>query len=171
MKPYVPEEFWANRDFFFYEGMQLEVGPFFRDFSASYKGSAYTIPLDGDFHMVYYRSDLLEAAGMDDCFEVRVDGLDQAEMGFPGKPAPDVFLEAARRLGVEPAHAAVVEDAISGVRAGRDGDFGLVVGLGLVGQLAAQFLKAAGARVGSLSSRAACSRARAAASMASMILV
>ena len=72
---------------------------------------------------------VLEAAGMDDCFEVRVDGLDQAEMGFPGKPAPDVFLEAARRLGVEPAHAAVVEDAISGVRAGRDGDFGLVVGL------------------------------------------
>ena len=72
---------------------------------------------------------VLEAAGMDDCFEVRVDGLDQAEMGFPGKPAPDVFLEAARRLGVEPRSAAVVEDAISGVKAGRDGGFALVVGL------------------------------------------
>jgi alpha,alpha-trehalase len=72
---------------------------------------------------------VLQAAGMDDMFEVRVDGNDQAEMGFPGKPAPDVFLEAARRLGVEPAAACVVEDAISGVTAGRTGGFGLVVGL------------------------------------------
>ncbi|MGI9578004.1 MAG: trehalose-phosphatase, partial [Microthrixaceae bacterium] len=72
---------------------------------------------------------VLEAAGMDDCFEVRVDGLDQAEMGFPGKPSPDVFLEAAKRLGVDPSRAAVVEDAISGVHAGRAGDFGLVIGL------------------------------------------
>ncbi len=72
---------------------------------------------------------VLRAAGMLDLFEVRVDGLDAAEMGFPGKPAPDVFLEAARRLGVDPAAAAVVEDAISGVRAGRAGGFGLVVGL------------------------------------------
>lgn len=72
---------------------------------------------------------VLEVAGMDDLFEVRVDGIDQAEMGFPGKPAPDVFLEAARRLGVDPSRAAVVEDAISGVSAGRAGGFGLVVGL------------------------------------------
>jgi trehalose-phosphatase len=72
---------------------------------------------------------VLEVAGMDDLFEVRVDGIDQAEMGFPGKPAPDVFLEAARRLGIDPSHAAVVEDAISGVSAGRAGGFGLVVGL------------------------------------------
>lgn len=72
---------------------------------------------------------VLQAAGMEDMFEVRVDGNDQAEMGFPGKPAPDVFLEAARRLGVDASAAAVVEDAISGVKAGRAGDFGLVVGL------------------------------------------
>ena len=72
---------------------------------------------------------VLRAAGMLDLFEVRVDGNDAAEMGFPGKPAPDVFLEAAKRLGVEAAASAVVEDAISGVRAGRIGGFGLVVGL------------------------------------------
>jgi alpha,alpha-trehalase len=72
---------------------------------------------------------VLRAAGMLDLFEVRVDGNDAAEIGFPGKPAPDVFLEAARRLGVDPADSAVVEDAISGVRAGRVGGFGLVVGL------------------------------------------
>ncbi|MCP4436717.1 MAG: trehalose-phosphatase [Actinomycetia bacterium] len=72
---------------------------------------------------------VLHAAGMDDLFEARVDGLVQAEMGFPGKPAPDVFLEAASRLGVKPGAAGVVEDAISGVRAGREGDFGLVIGL------------------------------------------
>lgn len=72
---------------------------------------------------------VLDVAGMSELFEVRVDGIDQAELGFPGKPAPDVFLEAARRLGVEPSHAAVVEDAISGVTAARAGGFGLVVGL------------------------------------------
>ena len=72
---------------------------------------------------------VLRAAGMLELFEVRVDGLDAAEMGFPGKPAPDVFLEAARRLGVDAGACAVVEDAISGVRAGRAGGFGLVVGL------------------------------------------
>ena len=72
---------------------------------------------------------VLRSAGMLDLFEVRVDGNDAAEIGFPGKPAPDVFLEAARRLGVDPGSAAVVEDAISGVRAGRAGGFGLVVGL------------------------------------------
>jgi alpha,alpha-trehalase len=72
---------------------------------------------------------VLRAAGMLDLFDVRVDGNDAAAIGFPGKPAPDVFLEAARRLGVEPGEAGVVEDAISGVMAGRAGGFGLVVGL------------------------------------------
>lgn len=72
---------------------------------------------------------VLAAAGMDDMFEVRVDGNDAAALGFPGKPAPDVFLTAAARLGVDPSRAAIVEDAISGVEAGRAGDFALVIGL------------------------------------------
>jgi alpha,alpha-trehalase len=72
---------------------------------------------------------VLAAAGMDDLFEVRVDGNDAARLGFPGKPAPDVFLQAAQRLGVEPARSAIVEDAISGVQAGRAGGFAMVIGL------------------------------------------
>lgn len=77
---------------------------------------------------------ILQAAGIDALFEVRVDGNTATELGLAGKPAPDTFLEAARRLGVEPSQAAVVEDAISGVQAGRDGGFGLVVGVDRVGQ-------------------------------------
>ncbi|MEM9514845.1 MAG: trehalose-phosphatase [Actinomycetota bacterium] len=72
---------------------------------------------------------VIRAAGMEDLFEVRVDGNDAAELGFPGKPAPDVFLQAAARMGIDPSRAAVVEDAIKGVQAGRTGDFGLVIGL------------------------------------------
>jgi beta-phosphoglucomutase family hydrolase len=72
---------------------------------------------------------VLRAAGILDLFEVRVDGLVATEHGLPGKPAPDTFLEAARRLGVSPARAVAVEDAIAGVRAGRAGRFGLVVGV------------------------------------------
>src|SRR6516164_7274554 len=67
--------------------------------------------------------DVLRAAGILDLFEVRVDGLVATELGLPGKPAPDTFLEAARRLGVSPARAVAVEDAIAGVRAGRAGGF------------------------------------------------
>ena len=72
---------------------------------------------------------VLEAAKMADLFDARVDGGVIRELGMRGKPAPDSFLEAARRLGVEPKRAVVVEDAISGVQAGRAGDFGLVVGV------------------------------------------
>jgi len=72
---------------------------------------------------------VLEAGGIADLFEVRVDGVVAAEEGLPGKPAPDIFLAAARRLGVPPAEAVVVEDAVSGVQAGRAGRFGLVVGV------------------------------------------
>ncbi len=71
---------------------------------------------------------ILETAEIDDLFEVRVDGVTLAEEKIAGKPAPDMFVEAARRLGVEPSRAVVVEDAESGVEAGRTGGFGLVVG-------------------------------------------
>lgn len=73
--------------------------------------------------------EVLEAAGVVGLFEVRVDGNDAGRMGLPGKPDPAIFLEAARRLGVDPPTAMVVEDAVAGVEAGRRGRFGLVVGV------------------------------------------
>jgi alpha,alpha-trehalose phosphorylase len=74
-------------------------------------------------------TDVLRAAGIDAMFDLTVDGLDIVELGLNGKPAPDGFLEAARRLEVEPGRSVVVEDALAGVAAGRAGDFGLVVGV------------------------------------------
>jgi beta-phosphoglucomutase family hydrolase len=81
--------------------------------------------------------DVLEAIGLLDRFPEIVDGHVVAEGGLRGKPAPDTFLEGARRLGVSPEHAAVFEDALAGVQAGRAGDFGAVVGVDRVGQAAA----------------------------------
>lgn len=72
---------------------------------------------------------VLKSAGLLDMFDARVDGVVAAERGLPGKPAPDTFLAAARDLGATPDRAVVVEDAISGVQAGRAGGFGLVVGV------------------------------------------
>jgi beta-phosphoglucomutase family hydrolase len=72
---------------------------------------------------------VLDAAGIGDLFEVRVDGIDAEHLGLAGKPAPDLFLEAARRLGVRPERAVVVEDAVAGVQAGHDGHFALVIGV------------------------------------------
>ncbi len=72
---------------------------------------------------------VLKAAKIDHLFETRVDGLTLAELGLPGKPAPDGFLRAAKVLGASPARSVVVEDAISGVEAGRAGQFGLVLGV------------------------------------------
>jgi alpha,alpha-trehalose phosphorylase len=73
--------------------------------------------------------DVLRAAGMADLFELTVDGLDIVRLALPGKPAPDAFLEAARRMDVAPRNAVVVEDALAGVAAGRAGCFGLVIGV------------------------------------------
>jgi len=88
-------------------------------------------------------SDILAAAGIGDLFEVCIDGRTAAEQGLRGKPAPDTFLAAARALAVEPAEAAVFEDALAGVAAGRAGGFGVVVGVDRVGH--AQALRARGA--------------------------
>jgi beta-phosphoglucomutase family hydrolase len=73
---------------------------------------------------------VLEAAGLTQLFEVRVDGIDLRRLGLPGKPAPDIFLEAARRLKTSADRAVVFEDAVVGVEAGRAGRFRLVVGIG-----------------------------------------
>ncbi len=72
---------------------------------------------------------VLAAAGIGDLFDLRIDGLVAERLGLAGKPAPDTFLKAAELLQVAPARAVVVEDAISGVRAGRAGRFGLVIGV------------------------------------------
>ena len=72
---------------------------------------------------------VLEAAGLLDRFELIVDGLVAAELELPGKPAPDTYLHAATWLGVPAEKAVVVEDALSGVASGRNGKFGLVVGV------------------------------------------
>ena len=89
--------------------------------------------------------EILDAAGIADLFELRVDGLTAEAEGLAGKPAPDMFVHAAQTLGIEPARAAVVEDAIAGVQAARAGGFGLVVAIDRTG--APQELAAAGADV------------------------
>ncbi|HYT78585.1 MAG TPA: trehalose-phosphatase [Actinomycetota bacterium] len=76
---------------------------------------------------------VLTAAGVIDLFEVRVSGADADQLQLPGKPHPAIFLEAARRLKLEPTRAAVVEDALAGVEAGRRGGFGLVIGVDRAG--------------------------------------
>jgi beta-phosphoglucomutase family hydrolase len=73
--------------------------------------------------------EVLDAAGLTERFAVVADGVVAAERGLPGKPAPDLFLAAAEKLAVAPPAAVVVEDAVSGVAAGRAGGFGLVVGV------------------------------------------
>jgi trehalose-phosphatase len=72
---------------------------------------------------------IVEAAGIADCFDIRVDGIDMANIHLRGKPAPDSFLLAAEELGADPARTVVVEDALAGVEAGRRGGFGLVIGM------------------------------------------
>jgi len=80
---------------------------------------------------------VLAVTDLADLVELRVDGVTAREQSLAGKPAPDTFLRAAELLGVEPGQAAVFEDALAGVQAGRAGRFGLVVGVDRVGQAAA----------------------------------
>jgi beta-phosphoglucomutase family hydrolase len=74
-------------------------------------------------------ADVLAAAGIAELFDARIDGVVAAREHLPGKPAPNTYLAAARLLGVLPAEAAVFEDALAGVEAGRAGGFGFVVGI------------------------------------------
>jgi beta-phosphoglucomutase family hydrolase len=79
-------------------------------------------------------AEVLDAAGISHLFDARIDGLVAAERHLAGKPAPDTFLAGAAALGVGPDGAAVFEDALAGVEAGRAGGFALVVGVDRVGQ-------------------------------------
>lgn len=72
---------------------------------------------------------VLEAAGLSDLFAARVDGVEAERLGLAGKPAPDLFLEAVRRLGYRAEESLVLEDALAGVEAGARGGFGCVVGI------------------------------------------
>lgn len=88
---------------------------------------------------------VLKAGGFSEYCEVRIDGVVAARDHLRGKPAPDPFLAAAQALGVTAAESAVFEDALSGVQAGRAGNFGFVVGVDRVGQ--AQALREHGADI------------------------
>jgi beta-phosphoglucomutase family hydrolase len=78
--------------------------------------------------------EVLRAAGIENLFEQRIDGVVAEREHLKGKPAPDTFLAGARALGLEPAQAAVFEDALAGVQAGRAGRFACVVGVDRIGQ-------------------------------------
>jgi beta-phosphoglucomutase family hydrolase len=78
--------------------------------------------------------EVLEVTGLDRFVQQRVDGVTMRDENIPGKPAPDSFLRAAQLLDVTPDQAAVFEDALAGVEAGRAGRFGCVVGVDRVGQ-------------------------------------
>ena len=79
-------------------------------------------------------AEVLEVTGLAPLIEARVDGVVAKERELPGKPKPDTFVEGARMLDAEPAQAAVFEDALAGVEAGRAGGFGAVIGVDRVGQ-------------------------------------
>ncbi|MFH8240713.1 beta-phosphoglucomutase family hydrolase [Streptomyces sp. NPDC018321] len=83
--------------------------------------------------------DVLRSIDAERLFDVRIDGVVARERKLPGKPRPDTFLAAARDLGVEPSRAAVFEDALAGMDAGRSGHFGYVVGVDRVGQIDALY--------------------------------
>jgi beta-phosphoglucomutase family hydrolase len=95
--------------------------------------------------------DVLAAAGIAELFEVVIDGVVAERGRLAGKPAPDTFLAGARALGLKPAQAAVFEDALAGVQAGRAGRFGVVIGVDRVGQAAALRANGADVVIGDLS--------------------
>jgi beta-phosphoglucomutase family hydrolase len=92
-------------------------------------------------------ADVLKVTGLDVFIEGRVDGNTVREKHLHGKPAPDSFLAGAKLAGVEPAQAVVFEDAISGVQAGRAGNFGYVVGVNRLDDAHGQQLGQQGASI------------------------
>src|SRR6266540_6721089 len=112
-----------------------------RDGVQPYEGSVRYVKAarDAGLHRAVVSSstnckDVLEAAGIADLFEERIDGVVAEREHLRGKPAPDTYLAGAKAVGVEPAEAAVFEDALAGVEAGRAGNFGFVVGVDRVGE-------------------------------------
>jgi HAD superfamily hydrolase (TIGR01509 family) len=91
--------------------------------------------------------EVLKVTGLERFVEARVDAQAAIAAGLNGKPAPDTFLEGARILGVAASEAAVFEDAIAGVQAGRAGHFGIVVGVDRVGPSHAAELSQQGADI------------------------
>ena len=89
--------------------------------------------------------EVLDVAGIRDRFAVVMDGVIAERDQLASKPAPDVFIEAARMLGAEPARSAAVEDALSGVKSAAQGGFGLVVGVDR--GVGADVLREAGAHI------------------------
>jgi len=73
--------------------------------------------------------DILEVAGILDLFDTRVDGVIAEEQNLDGKPAPDVFIRAAKNLETQPENAVIVEDALAGIQAGKAGNFGFLIGI------------------------------------------
>ena len=90
---------------------------------------------------------VLRAAGIEGLFATRVDGVVAGDLKLPGKPDPAVLVEAARRLGVRPGRAVVVEDSEAGTRAGRDGGFALVIGVDRSGDRAELLLDCGADRI------------------------
>ena len=88
----------------------------------------------GVFSASRHAEQVLSAANVISLFDAKVDGLDADRLGLPGKPDPATLIELARRLGVHPNRAAVIEDAVAGVQAGRAGLFALVIGVNRAGK-------------------------------------
>jgi alpha,alpha-trehalose phosphorylase len=93
----------------------------------------------------HHCAEIIETVGLSSLFDVRVDGHEIDRLQLAGKPAPDSFLEAARRLAIEPRRGIVIEDALAGVQAGHAGGFGLVIGVDRHNQ--AQALREQGAEI------------------------
>ena len=96
------------------------------DFLQAYKRKGFPVAVISSSKNSY---DILRSARIDKIFDARVDGVMSAELKLAGKPAPDIFLEAARRLNVSPQETAIFEDAQAGIEAGKAADFALVVGV------------------------------------------